>query len=258
MGGQNVRSLNGSTLESNFTDWAMGYALTSIEEMKQHGHNRFDVMNRLKPFITNTEVEIHPKGKPSYVAPNSTNYLVLSNYLDGAPVEDEDRRFMFISSSIGLAEVKRMTDEGYYKKLFIAIQNNAGALRQWFLSYALHEEFKADGRAPHTATKDTVVEMSKSELDILAEELIEGGAVGVHKQVVSSQHLSRALRAKTDEPFQTTRVSRMLTAKGFRFLTRKWWNGEACRVWTLQGEDMSVDEAIKLLDSTTGMDFLGA
>ena len=258
MGGQNVRSLNGSTLESNFTDWAMGYALTTIEEMKQHGHNRFDVMNRLKPFITNTEVEIHPKGKPSYVAPNSTNYLVLSNYLDGAPVEDEDRRFMFISSSIGLAEVKRMTDEGYYKKIFIAIQNNAGALRQWFLSYALHEEFKADGRAPHTATKDTVVEMSKSELDILTEELIEGGAVGVHKQVVSSQHLSRALRAKTEEPFQTTRVNRMLTAKGFRFLTRKWWNGEACRVWTLQGEDLSVDEAIKLLDSTTGMDFLGA
>jgi hypothetical protein len=94
-------------------------------------------------------------------------------------------------------------------------------------------------------------------VDILAEELIEGGAVGVHKQVVSSQHLSRALRAKIDEPFQTTRVSRMLTAKGFRFLTRRWWGNETCRVWTLQGEDLSVEEAIKLLDSTTGMDFLG-
>lgn len=256
MGGQNVRSLNGSTLESNFTDWAVGYAVTVIEEMKQHGHNRHDTMNKLKPFITNTEVEIHPKGFKSYVSPNNTNYLVLSNYLDGAPIEDEDRRYMFISSSLGHKAVLKLTEEGYYAQLFNAVEVNAGAIRQWFLTYIAHPEFVANGRAPHTDTKTTVVEMSKSELEIFTEDLFEHGAVGVGPTVVSSAHLSRALKLKTDEPFQTNRVNRMLGQKGFRFLTRRWWNGQACRVWVLQGEQITADAAIALLDKTLGADFL--
>ena len=165
---------------------------------------------------------------------------------------------MFISSSLRLADVKLLTDAGYYKNLFLAIQAHPGAIRHWLLGVPLHPEFQANGRAPHTSTKDTVVEMSKSELDILTEELIEQGAVGVHKQVISSAHLSRALRARTDEPFQTSRVNRMLTIKGFRFKERKWWNGQACRIWTVQGEPTNFSQAMELLDSTTGSDFLEA
>ena len=256
MGGQNVRSLNGSTLESNFTDWAMGYATTVVEEMKQHGHNRYDVMNRVKPYITNSSVEIHPKGKASYVAPNNTNYLFLSNYLDGAPVEHEDRRFMFLSSALALKTVKELTEQGYFISLFSAIQNNAGAIRSWVLTLPMHPEFFADGRAPHTTTKDTVVEMSKSELDVLLEELIEQGAVGVHQRAISSAHLTRALKVKTDEPFKTSRVNRMLTLKGFRFLTRRWWSGQGCRIWAVHGETITADQAIEILNSTQGADFL--
>lgn len=256
LGGQNVRTLNGSTLESNFTDWAMGYAVTVVEEMKQHGHNRHDVMNKIKPFITNTEVEIHPKGKPSYSAPNNTNYLLLSNYLDGAPVEDSDRRYMFLSSAFTKDEAKRRTDEGYFAELFTAVQENAGALRQHFLTLELHPEFDPNGRAPFTAAKATVVEMSKSELEVLVEELLEQGAVGVCAEVLTSAHLSRALRARTDEPLNTTRINRLLSLKGYQFLTRSWWQGEACRVWIQHGQRWTIGEAVERLNQTLGADFL--
>lgn len=250
MGGQNVRSLNGSTLESNFTDWATGYALIAIEEMKQHGHNRYDVMNRLKPFITNSVVEIHPKGRTSYTAPNVANYIVFSNYLDGAPVDSSDRRYMFLSSQITTLEAERLTRDGYFKRLFDAVHEHPGAIRKWLLEYQVHPEFDANGRAPDTDTKRTVVEMSKGDLELIAEDVIERGAEGVTRQVVSSAHLVRAIVSAGAEAPSTTRVNTLLTRLGYRFAVRKKWRGEACRVWIQQGIRMSEKEAVTALNTS--------
>lgn len=258
MGGQNVRSLNGSTLESNFTDWAVGYALVAIEEMKQHGHNRYDIMNRLKPFITNTSVEVHPKGKASYTAPNVSNYIIFSNYLDGAPVDAADRRYMFLSSQLTSADAKRLTEEGYFKTLFGVIQEHPGAIRKWLLEAPMHPEFDANGRAPDTDVKRTVVEMSKTDLESAAEDLIEQGAVGVCRDVVSSAHLTRALTARGAEAPESSRVNTLLTKLGFRFGWRKKWKGEACRIWVRQGLSLDEGGAVTGLNATKDafLDFL--
>jgi len=261
MGAQNVRSLNGSTLESNFTDWAVGYAVVAIEEMKQHGHNRYDIMNRVKPFITNTAIEIHPKGKPSYTAPNVSNYIIFSNYLDGAPVDEGDRRYMFLSSQLTTERAKELTEEGYFKTLFDAVNGHAGAIRKWLMGVAAHAEFDPNGRAPDTAVKHTVVEMSKSELDIAAEELIERGAAGVGRLVVSSAHFTRALQGAGDDAPAGWRVNGLLTRLGFRFAFRKKWKGEACRIWVKQGHAVTEEKAVEELTASLLMaadfDFLG-
>ena len=257
MGGQNVRMLNGSTLESNFTDWAVGFAVVVVEEMKQHGHNRFDIMNRVKPVITNTTIEVHPKGKASYTAPNVSNYLILSNYLDGAPIDAGDRRYMFLSSQLLTARVKRMTEEGYFNRLFSAIQEHPGAIRKWLLEYQLHPEFDANGRAPDTEIKRTVIEMSKSDLEAAAEDLIEAGIEGVTEEVISSSHLTRALVSGGAEIPSTTRVNSLLTKLGFRFAWRKKWKGEACRIWVKAGAGIDEEEAVTRLNSLSpGEDFL--
>ena len=86
-------------------------------------------MNRLKTFITNSQIEIQPKGKASYTAPNVSNYIIFSNYLDGAPVDEGDRRYMFLSSRLTTAEAQRLTQEGYFKRLFDAIHGHQGASR---------------------------------------------------------------------------------------------------------------------------------
>lgn len=250
MGSQNVRMLNASTLESNFTDWAMGYALIVLEEMKQHGHNRYDIMNKLKAFVTNSQVEIHPKGKPSYTAPNVANYLLLSNYLDGAPVSDTDRRYMFLGSSLISSTVRKMTADGYFKTLFGAVHEHPGAIRKWLLEYELHQDFDADGRAPDTVIKQTVIEMSKSDFDIVAEGLIEQGAEGVGATVISSAHLARAMKLKMVEAPSTTRLNALLTKLGFRFRARRRWRGEACRIWVACDKLVGDDALIDLLDET--------
>ena len=252
MGGQNVRSLNGSTLESNFTDWASGYALVAIEEMKQHGHNRYDIMNRLKPFITNSQIEIHPKGKASYTAPNVSNYIIFSNYLDGAPVDEGDRRYMFVSSRMTTVDAARLTAEGYFKRLFDAVHEHPGAIRKWLLGCQLHAEFDANGRAPDTDVKRTVIEMSKSDLEVIAEDVIERGADGVTREVLSSAHLVRAIVATGAEAPSTTRVNTLLTRLGYRFAFRRRYKGEVCRVWIKQLFDATPEAALSHLEKASG------
>jgi len=257
MGGQNVRVVNGSTLESNFTDWAVGTALTVIEEMKQHGHNRFDIMNRVKPVITNSVIEVHPKGKASYTAPNHTNYIITSNYLDGAPVDEEDRRYMFLSSSLTAARAQYLSEQGYFANLFQALQDCPGAIRKWLLEASLHPEFDPNGRAPHTEIKNTVIEMSKSDLEHAIEDLLETGVEGVTGQVISSAHLSRALSVRGHDGLSTTRLHHMLTRLRFRYLGRKKWKGQACRIWIKEGLQMDEAGALAALSQVSEFEFLG-
>jgi len=218
--------------------------------MKQHGHNRYDIMNRLKPFITNTAIEIHPKGKASYTAPNLSNYVIFSNYLDGAPVDEGDRRYMFLSSQLTMSKAAQLTQEGYFKRLFDAVNQHAGAIRKWLLELALDGEFDANGRAPETAVKQTVVELSKNELEMTAEDLIEQGTEGVGREVVSSAHLTRALAAAGVEAPSTSRVNTLLTRLEFRFLFRRRWDGRVCRVWARGNTEMTWEKAQELLDAT--------
>ena len=211
----------------------MGYAVTGIEEMKQHGHNRYDVMNRVKPFITNSTVEIHPKGKASYVAPNTSNYMILSNYLDGAPIQETDRRYFFLSSAIDADELPKLNAVGYFSQLFEVLANHPGALRRWLLSYSLSAEFDANGRAPGTATKAAVLELARSETETVACDVIEVGAVGIHPLVLSSTRLAKYIKAELEEEAKvsTVQINILLAKLGYRFLARKHWNGEKHRVW---------------------------
>lgn len=250
MGGINVRSINGSTLESNFTDWIVGYAVVAIEEMKQHGHSRYDIMNKLKPLITNSVIEVHPKGKTAYMAMNVANFIIFSNYLDGAPIGDTDRRYMFVSSAITKEEAITLNQNGHYRELFDGLVKSAGAIRAWLMDYPLHPEFKADGRAPETAIKQTVIEISKSDLEVATEDLIEQGREGISKKIISSIHLTRALQRFQSAPPATTRVNRLIASMGFRFFKRMRWNGTITNVWVGLGTNPSDEAAIALLDST--------
>ena len=54
--------------------------------MAHHGQD-------LKPFITNSMIQIEEKGRDHRTVPNFTNYLLLTNYKDALPITNDDRRF---------------------------------------------------------------------------------------------------------------------------------------------------------------------
>ncbi len=252
LGPANVRTV----LESAFTDWAVGSAVAAIEEVKLHGHNRHDVMNAVKPLITNDVISVHPKGRAAYTAPNTCNYLLLSNHSDGAPVDEADRRYMFLASRLSVSEAARMTEGGYFRRLFGTLRDRPGALRKWLLEVELHEEFDADGRAPMTQTKSQVIEQLKDDLTNDIADLIEDRADGITPEVISIGHLTAALRGLGHENLLGRRISNEMERAGFRFLARRRWDGERLRLWVRRDLNWSFDQAADYLQRAKGMDFL--
>ena len=242
MGHPNVRNLNSNTLEgSDFSGWAVGQCMVAIEEVKLDGHNRYDVYNKLKPYITNDVVEVHSKGRDPYNVPNTSNYLLLTNYDDALPIDENDRRIFYVRSPFAskeqlFARIKSDTglDPGdYFDELFdMAIKPHAGALRRWLLERELSPEFKADGRAPVTSHREMLVDMSKAEDELAVMQELEVGGKGVYAGLVSVTHLVPMVKDRHGGlELRTRRVSTILANLGWTPFNRIKWHGENCRIY---------------------------
>lgn len=153
MGAPNVRMGNAHILEGSFTGWAEGQCVMALEEIRLIGHNKYDVMNRVKPFITNKVIEIHPKGRNPYNVENTTNYLLFSNYRDAMPLSENERRFLVLFSQWQSSDQLRKFKEenpDYYIELYGALDDSAPAIRYWLLQHELSETFNPMGDAPLT------------------------------------------------------------------------------------------------------------
>lgn len=243
LGRQNVRVLDSSTLEkSDFTGWRAGQCFTGVEEMKLHGHNRYDVFNKLKTALSNDMVEFHPKGRDPYTVPNTTNYLLLTNFDDGVPINDNDRRCMilrtpFLTKEELLAKIveKGMNDRDYFHRLFdVAIDLHAGALRKWLQERGpFHPDFNPNGRAPDTDARALVVDLSKRDDDDAIETLLERGGFGIYPNLIALKCLNDALFNEYGIKLHTGRAKATLAAYGFQMFSTSQvkWRGDNYRFY---------------------------
>lgn len=254
MGQENIILISPKVLGTDFNHWAEGHCVGVLEEVRLAGHNRHDILNAIKPNITNDHVPIHRKGVDEYNILNTTNYMAFTNHADALPVEMDDRRYAIIFTPFDTREqLMERVGEGYFDALHDAMYAEPGEIRSWLLGVDL-SGFDPNGSAPMTADKMSMVEMNKSDEELLAEEVIHEGAVGVSEEVISSGHLTAAMRAKSDAYLKTTMVNRLLVKLGY---TQKGspikWNGKTCRVWTkakLRGLDAA--ELRNRLEVTSG------
>jgi hypothetical protein len=253
MGAENTIVISPRVLGTDFNGWAEGHCVGICEEMREVGHSRHDNMNAMKPNITNDTIPIHRKGRDEYNIINTTNYVIFTNYADALPLDEGDRRFAVVFSPFDNKEqIEEKFGAEYFAELHDAIHNEPGELRSWLLSVDL-AGFDPNGPAPMTADKESMIAMAKTDEELLAEEVIREGAVGVTFEVLSSGHLTAAMRAKSDEFLRTTQVARLLVKLGYTQRgTPVWWNGKTCRVWTKASARANTTESIKkALDLTT-------
>lgn len=213
LGGRaNVTRLSGRALTSDFTGWADGKAVTVIEEVHQVGHF-YDVPEALKTPITEDVVSIHKKGIDPYDAPNYTNYLIFSNHADGIPITESDRRYFFIETGLTTEDARSLSEEGFFERLFSSVKAHPGQVRRWLLDLPVHAEFAPSGRAPITAARAKVIEMSKSEPQMLIEDLTAG------QDVVSSGWLAKQLKQMGSD-VRSRGLQKILTDAGFEHRAR--------------------------------------
>lgn len=258
MGRINVRNVSPKVLGTDFTGWAEGSCIAVLEEIKLTGHNRYDILNALKPFIANDSIEIHPKGKDPRDAINTTNYIAFTNYPDALPLTDTDRRWWIVftpfSSRKDLTAAVGEDLGAYFDRLHDAIQQHPAELRRWLLDHPISSDFKPNGSAPMTKEKGLMIGMSTSEEDDALNYVLENceGKRGVTLNLFSSRCMGHALLAESsDLNLQTTARNRLFAKAGFTKLPKKVkWNGEAHVIWVRGHGDSELIDVRSILDET--------
>ena len=183
--GSNAKSLDPSALGERFTGWAHGAVVNIVEEIRIKGDDKWRIMDRLKPFITNSMIQIEEKGRDHRTVPNFTNYLLLTNYKDALPITNDDRRFCVMYGRIqNESELfdyfgGRDATGDYFERLFFESEKHAGAIKTFLLKYKISDDFKASGRAPDTNSRRLMIQASVSPEQCTVEDLINKHECGV-------------------------------------------------------------------------------
>lgn len=271
MGRINVRNVSPKVLATDFTGWAEGAAVAVLEEIKLTGHNKFDILNSLKPFITNDSIEVHSKGKDTRESVNTVNYIAFTNYSDALPLGDTDRRWWIVFTPFTSRGDMETAVRGmapnlgiYFDRLHDAIQQHPAVFRRWLLDYRISDTFRPNGSAPMTAEKAVMISMGSSEEEDAVRDVLstceasatpgdERAAVrGVTPNLFSSRCMGDALvLSDADISINGYTRNKLFGQVGFTKLPKKVkWNGEAHLIWVKGGLNPEPELVRQILDKT--------
>ena len=166
LGGDNIRNVDASSLKESFTSWAEGSRMVFFEEIRLKSEKKFEIIDRLKPYITNESIPVRRMRTDAYEVPNVTNYVMFTNYHDALPLTDNDRRYFVIKTSLqtkGQLDLLLRKDPAYFERLHAALRLHHPALRYWLLNREISEGFNAKGSAPTTLAREEMIRDSESD-----------------------------------------------------------------------------------------------
>ena len=235
LGPLNVTTINGENLSEQYTPWAEGSLFCAIEEVRLHGNNRFDVLNKMKTYISNELVGIRVMRTNIYNVLNTVNYMMFSNSKTGMPIAENDSRYFPVFSNWqtkeALDEFKR-ENPNYYAEL-AEIANYGPAIRRFLLDYELHPDFDPNKRAPSSEARQEMIDLNKSEED----EALELALAESNDPAFSGPILDTALLADALEPFGGSvpygrALNNWLSEAGYAYIGRIKIDGKPRRLWT--------------------------
>lgn len=221
--GDNVKNLDPTSIAGRFTGWAHGALVNAVEEIRISGTNKYEVLDRMKPFITNDTIMIEEKGRDHRTVPNFTSYLMLTNHQDAIPLSAGDRRYAVIYSRIQ-SEARLYKELGgvieaekYFDRLFELAAKRPDALAFYLKNMPISKDFSPRGRAPHTSARDSMMQLAISPERSAVEDAIEQFACDVISSDVLDVTWLKSLcdGEGTDLP-QTRMLSSILLDMGYR------------------------------------------
>lgn len=246
MMGRGVSILEPTAIKERFTGWAYGSRVVAIEEVRISGANRFEIMDKLKPYVSNATIPIEQKNRDGRTVPNFTSYFMLTNHKDALPLDDDERRYCPIFCRI--KDKHQMFDErggeqeaaDYFDDLFANLSLYPGVFLRWFLDREIGAEFNASGRAPETKWKQLMTSISVSdEQDELDDMIEEHRCPIINDLFVDVTHLRALVEGSGREFMKTRRLSTKLLEMGYQPIDkrRKKINGAYHYIWVKDGVD---------------------
>lgn len=239
-GERNVSNPSNESIHELYTGWQKSCQLVVIEELMARG--RLDLMNKLKPMITEKIAIIREMYKGAYEQTNRFNILIFTNYEDAIIIDETDRRYEVHFSPA------KPRDPEYYNALWEWTESHAGAIKSFLLARSL-EAFQPKGHAPMTRGKRIVIEESTPPLEYWILSCLEDQAWPFQGDLISTRHLMICLPRRLGRISETL-LARILKKTGCRPLKRvKLDTGESVRLWTVRRHEIwEAADTTKLTD----------
>jgi hypothetical protein len=193
-------------LDGKFNAWMPGKLFYGVEDVYVPSH-RQDIIEALKPMITNDTIEIEMKGVDQFTAEVCGNFMLNCNKKDALLKTQNDRRFaVFFTAQQDKTDLKRDGMDGdYFPRLYAWLRADGYAIVAHFLkTYKIPEKYNPATlchRAPDTSSTAEALAASMGSVEQNILEAVAEGRAGFCGGWISSVALDRLLRESRQERF---------------------------------------------------------
>lgn len=247
LGPQNVAPLAASALQEDKNGWAEGSKMLFIEEVRLHGQNRYEIIEKLKEAVGNEDIQIRRMNRDRYVIPNVTNYVAFSNYWDALPIKKNNRRYMVVATQLQTDEEVAAFNEkypDYFTELFDAVFANSPVLRGWLMTKRISALFEPKKPAPETPARRKMADTAdiSDENDTLTALIENSTRVDLSTSLLTVEALRLAADDAGVQVPGGRALNAMLARAGFHSLGRVQIDGTRIRCYTCDPNKYPADQ----------------
>lgn len=208
--GGNYSLLNPEMLKDGHNEWQVNKQFILGDEVT--GSDKRKDADLIKRLITQPQVRINEKYKPTYEIPDTINYMFTSNHPDAFFLEDSDRR-MFVQKMPRSA----MPTEWYQKyDKWLFKENGAAHLYHYFLNLDIGD-FHEKERAMVTNAKRDMIITGKSELGRWVSDMLDSpdeylwmGGIPLESDLLTQQQILNCYNTDTMNNVKAQGMGKML------------------------------------------------
>lgn len=224
LGWENVAIVPGEAFQEKYNHFMEGVLLVFVEEVRLHGNNRYEALNRMKPWVTNDVITVRAMHRGSYEIINTASLMSASNHKDAIPAgANSTRYFPIFSRWQTRRDIRRFTERNpeYYTNLYNTL-DYSGAIRKWLLEHEISDEFRPDARAPDSSSRDEMIALNESDEETAFDEaLAESKRLDFCDEMLDSAIVSDVLMDRGAEAPYGRALKRFLSERGFSAFPRK-------------------------------------
>lgn len=206
---------------STFNAWQRNKLLIVVNEIKID--ERRELIEILKPWITDARIEVQSKGVDQDMEDNAANWLLFSNFKDAVPISQNGRRYsIFYSALQSKSDILTAgMDDAYFVRLWSWLRDGGGyaAIAYWLMNYPI-QRGTLPVRAPETSSHAEALQISRSPMEVTISECIADGVSGFRGGYISTLAVIAKAKAAGIRQPNTRTVQTCLESMGYVALGR--------------------------------------
>lgn len=228
-----------SQLGGQFNGYIEHRLLIALDEFHMNGRRM--VLDELKPFITDREVERESKGVDGSMIENLANWFATTNYFDAVLTSIGDRRYAVFFTphespddliADGLTSV-------FFNDLYKWLEDGKGfeMVAHYLKTYMIPPEFDPSGlcnRAPKTTATDRAVELSRGVIEQEILDMVDSKMMGFKGGWINDIMLREELKHRNQRHLPPVKMGLILSELGYS--NQHWDKGRSPRVVIHNGD----------------------